>query len=80
VKNYNKVTHDKHMLYEKLKKYESDQVKNEKREDVIKHDNDRLQTTKERLSDDVQQYVTKINQLTQTIQTRDKEVRNRLVI
>lgn len=41
---------------------------------MIKHNIDRLQITKERLSDDVGKYITKINQLTQTIQTKDKEV------
>jgi hypothetical protein len=35
---------------------------------------DRLQITKERLSDNIQEYVTKINQLTLRIQTKDKEV------
>ncbi|CAF2261196.1 unnamed protein product [Rotaria magnacalcarata] len=75
VQNYNKLAHDKHVLYEKLKKIETDQVKYEKREDSIKNNIDCLQTTKERLSDDIQQYKTKINQLTQTIQTKDKEIR-----
>ncbi|UJR33034.1 hypothetical protein I4U23_020493 [Adineta vaga] len=75
IKNYNKLSHDKHLLYEKLKKYESEHVKYDKREDLTKHDIDRLQTTKERLSDDIQEYRTKINQLTQTIQIKDKEIR-----
>ncbi len=74
VKNYNKLSHDKHLLHEKLKKYESEQIKYDKQEDVIKHNIDRLQITKERLSDDVGKYITKINQLTQIIQTKDKEV------
>ncbi|CAF3772710.1 unnamed protein product [Rotaria sordida] len=75
VKNYNKLSHDKHILNEKLKKYESEQIKYEKREDSTKHDIDSLQITKERLSDDIQRYITKINQLTQIIQTKDKEIR-----
>jgi hypothetical protein len=57
-----------------LKKYEFEQIKHDKQEDVIKNNIDRLQITKERLSDDVGKYITKINQLTQTIQTKDKEV------
>lgn len=76
VKNYNKLAHDKHILHEKLKKIENEQVKHEKQEDITKNDIDCLQTTKERLSDDIQRYSTKINQLTQTIQTQDKEVCN----
>ncbi|CAF0746691.1 unnamed protein product [Rotaria sp. Silwood1] len=75
VKNYNKLSHDKHLLHENLKKYESEQIKYEKREDTTKHDIDCLQVTKERLSDDIQRYITKINQLTQIIQTKDKEIR-----
>ncbi len=74
MKNYNKLSHDKHLLHEKLKKYESEQIKYEKHEDGIKHDMDRLQIKKERLSDDVGKYITKINQLTQIVQTKDKEV------
>ena len=74
VKNYNKLSHEKHLLYEKLKKYECEQVKYEKQEDTIKHDLGRLQINKDRLSDDIHEYVTKISQLTQTIQSKDKEV------
>ncbi len=74
MKNYNKLAHDKHILHEKLKKYECEQVKYVKREDTSKNDIDRLQITKERLSDNIQEYVTKMNQLTLRIQTKDKEV------
>ncbi|CAF0830127.1 unnamed protein product [Adineta steineri] len=74
VKNYNKLSHDKHILHEKLKKYESEQVKYEKREDITKNNVDHLELTKERLSDNIQTYVTKISKLTQTIQTKDKEI------
>ncbi|CAF0911941.1 unnamed protein product [Adineta ricciae] len=75
VKNYNKLSHEKHLLYEKLKKYECEQVKYDKQEDTIKHDLGRLQISKDRLSDDIHGYVTKISQLTQTIQSKDKEIR-----
>ena len=65
-------------MHEKLKKIETDQVKYGKQEDITKNNIDCLQSTKERLSDDIQQYKTKINQLTQTIQTKDKEVRKNI--
>ena len=60
---------------EKLKKYECEQIKQEKKDDCVRHEVDRLQTRKERLADDVQKYLTKIEQLTQTIQSKDKEIR-----
>jgi len=34
VKNYNKLSHDKHLLHEKLKKYESEQTKHEKNKKI----------------------------------------------
>ena len=74
VKNYKKLAHDKHILYEKLKHSQNEQTHHEKREDTSKHDLGRLQTTQERLSDDVQRSLVKIQHLTQIIQTKDKEV------
>ena len=74
MKNYNKLSHEKHLLYEKLKKSQTDQVQQEKREDCVKHDFDRLQIRKERLTDNIHEYVMKIQQLTQTIQIKEKEV------
>lgn len=74
MKNYHQLSHDKHLLHEQLKKYQSEQIKYEKQEDVTKHDINRLQTTKERLADDLDKYLTKINQLTQSNQTKEKEV------
>ena len=74
MKNYHQLSHDKHLLHEQLKKYQSEQIKHEKQEDGTKHDISRLQTTKERLADDLEKYLTKINQLTQINQTKEKEV------
>lgn len=74
MKNYHQLARDKHLLHQQLKKYQSEQIKHEQQEDVTKLDINRLQTTKERLSDDLEKYLTKINQLTQINQTKDKEV------
>lgn len=74
MKNYHQLARDKHLLHEQLKKHQCEQIKHEKQEDVTKHDINRLQTKKERLSDDLEKYLTKINQLTQINQTKDKEV------
>ena len=75
VKNYNKLAQEKQQLHEKLKKFQTDQIQQEKREDSVKHDLDRLQMKKERLNDNIHEYVMKIQQLTQTVQNKEKEVR-----
>lgn len=75
VKNYNKLAQEKQQLYEKLKKFQTDQVQQEKREESVKQDLDRLHVKKERLNDDVHDYIMKIQQLTQTVQIKEKEIR-----
>ena len=75
MKNYNKLAQEKQQLYEKLKKFQTDQVQQEKREESVKQDLDRLHVKKERLNDDVHDYIMKIQQLTQTVQIKEKEVK-----
>ena len=74
VKNYNKISQEKQILYEKLKRFQFDQAQNEKRQDTIKTDLERLQTNRERLTDNILDYQSKIQQLTQTNLSKDKEV------
>jgi predicted nuclease with TOPRIM domain len=74
VKNYNKQAHEKQILYEKLKNYQCEHAEQEKRQQTMKHNHDRLQVNREQLSDSIDDYQTKIQQLQKLIQTKDKEV------
>lgn len=76
VKNYNKISQEKQTLSEKLKRIQFDQIQHGKNEEMIKTDIDRLQNNRAQLKDEIHDYVMKIERLTQSIQTKDKEVRS----